>query len=147
MKRIHLTLIFIALFLACKPEIDTSKVDNYKLKEALKMAQAKIKDLKSADDLVHIVYFKLKEDASKDGLIAEIKKLEGIDVLKNLEVGTFQDLGDKRAMSQFDVVMQMEFENETDYKIYQAHPIHLALKAAAGAYLAGPPVTYDYWEK
>ena len=111
------------------------------------MAQAEIADLKSADDLVHIVYFKMKEDASKEGLIKEIKKLEGIEVLHNLEVGTFQDLGDKRAMSEFGIVMQMEFANETDYKTYQAHPIHLALKKAVGAYLAGPPVTYDYWEK
>lgn len=146
MKVITFNLCFCGLlFLTACQSTDTSQID--KLTNELIQAKTEIASLKSADDLVHIVYFKLKEDASKKGLIAEIKKLKNIEVLDNLEVGVFEDLGDSRAMSDYDVMMQMEFENEEDYKTYQAHPIHLALKKAVGAYLAGPPVTYDYWEK
>ncbi len=39
----------------------------------------------------------------------------------------------------------MGFDSEEDYKTYQSHPIHLGLKKAAGNYIAGPPVTYDFW--
>ena len=147
MKRIFLALLSVLLFVACQSKIDTYKVENDKLKEALKMAQTEIADLKSADDLVHIVYFNLNEQASVEGLITEIKKLKAIEVVHNLEVGTFQDLGDARAMSYYGVMMQMEFKNEGDYKIYQTHPIHLALKKAVMPYFDGPPATYDYWEK
>ncbi len=94
--------------------------------------------------LVHMVYFKTKENADIKTLIKEIQKIEAIPVLKNLEVGTFKNLGDSRAMSEFGVFMQMRFANEADYQSYQNHPMHIALKKSAGPYLAGPPVTYDY---
>ena len=133
-------------FLGCRqnsnPEIE-------KLKSQLESASAEIQKLKTetADkkQLVHIVWFKMKPEADKSELIAEIKKLEAIEVLNDLEVGKFQDLGDARAMSNLDLVMQMSFDSETDYKTYQAHPIHLDLKKAAGGYIAAPPVTYDFW--
>jgi len=147
MKNIIFSLSFCGiLFLtACQPAVDNNQLES--ITNELVKAKAEITDLKSADDLVHVVYFKMKADASKEDLITEIKKLEEIEVLHNLEVGVFEDLADPRAMSDYDIIMQMEFEKEADYKTYQAHPIHLALKAAVGQYLAGPPVTYDYWER
>lgn len=97
--------------------------------------------------LVHIVLLKVKENAAIDELILEIQKLSAIPEVKNLEVGTFKDLGDTRALSEYAVLMQMRFENEPDYQVYQKHPIHLALKENTKLYLAGPPVTYDYLTK
>ena len=97
--------------------------------------------------LVHLVYFKVKSDSDQVKLIEEINKLEGIEVLHDLEVGSFEDLGDQRALSDYQVVMQMSFKSEADYKTYQAHPIHLALKENAKSLLAGPPATYDYLKK
>ena len=100
--------------------------------------------------LVHLVYFQLKEGATKSTqqqLIEEIKTLAAIDVLQDLEVGTFQELGDQRAMDQFGVMMQMRFNSEADYKIYQTHPIHLQLREKVKSILGGPPVTYDYWSQ
>lgn len=125
----------------------TAKIES--LKSQLETATAEIQKLKEETtdkkQLVHIVWFIMKSEADHNGLIAEIKKLEKIEVLNNLEIGKFQDLGDARAMSDLDLVMQMGFDSEEDYKTYQAHPIHLGLKKAAGKYLAGPPVTYDFW--
>lgn len=100
--------------------------------------------------LVHLVWLKLKEDASDqdvDALFGEIKKLAAIEEVNGLEMGSFHDLGDARAMSDLDVVMQMRFDSQEDYQTYQAHPIHLQLKSDLVDYLSAPPVTYDYWSK
>lgn len=102
-------------------------------------------DIKTAIyPLTHVVYFKLKPDTDPAKLITEINKLKEIDVLHDLEIGTFEDLGDKRALSDYQVMMSMAFANKADYKTYQAHEIHLGLKVAAKEMLAAPPATYDY---
>ena len=128
---------------------------NPKLEKELLEAQLKLKETeallaeaKSESDenypLVHVVYFKLKPDADKAKLSAEIDKLKAIDVVHELEVGIFEDLGDDRALSDYQMVMSMTFTNDADYTTYQNHEIHLGLKAAAKDMLAGPPATYDY---
>jgi stress responsive alpha/beta barrel protein len=96
--------------------------------------------------LVHIVLLKVKENVDSKKLIEEIEKLNGIPGLINLEVGTFKDLGDTRALSAYSIIIQMRFENEKDYQTYQQHPIHLRLKENTKSYLASPPSTYDYWK-
>lgn len=77
-------------------------------------------------------------------MIEEIKKLEAIEQVHEMQVGQFKDLGDQRALSDYELFLQMSFTDEAAYQTYQKHPIHLTLKEKAGAYLAGPPVTYDY---
>ncbi len=94
-------------------------------------------------NLVHTVYFKVKENKT-DSLIIACKKMSNIKGVKYLEVGRFKDLGDPRAMSDLSIVMQMEFKNQTDYKHYQNHPLHLNLKKTAANYLLGPPITHDF---
>lgn len=94
--------------------------------------------------LVHIVLFKLKPGADQDKMIAEIKKLEAIPVIQELEVGPFQNLGDTRALSEYAIIMEMSFQDSTAYQKYQAHPIHQALKENTLSLLGGPPATYDY---
>lgn len=143
-----LSALLLLTFFSCRQAANTNEVAMLKSKLALAESQLEALKAPEKEQLVHVVYFKTKEGAEND-LIQEIKKLEAIEVLHELEVGTFQDLGDARAMSGFGVVMQMNFDNEAAYKTYQAHPIHLDLKAFAknsGA-LLGPPVTYDYWKK
>ena len=103
----------------------------------------------SSERLVHVVWFKLKPelgDTDLENLLIEIDKLNQIEVVKELEVGKFADLGDPRAMKDFQLVMSMKFESKTQYHEYQEHPIHLALKNVVGNFIAGPPVTYDYWD-
>ncbi|MDF1864785.1 MAG: Dabb family protein [Saprospiraceae bacterium] len=144
----------ILFFSSCKQGIDSQAFEKLKTeldetKTALASANKELMNLQSNDakQLVHIVLLKLKEDVDKPALINEIKKLENIEEVKNLNIGAFQDLGDARAMSDYEIVLSMEFEAEEAYQTYQAHEIHLKLKENIGKYLAGPPVTYDYWEQ
>jgi hypothetical protein len=97
--------------------------------------------------LVHVVYFDMKDDADVSAFITEIEKLRNIEEVQNLEVGTFKNLGDERALSQYELVMQMSFKDSAAYQIYQNHPIHLQLKAAAKSVVAAAPATYDFVRK
>lgn len=145
----YLLLLFPFFLFSCSNPGLQQQLD--KAETALSEAQAKIAKLESnlADEgeLVHIVLFNLKPEADQAALIAEIKKLEEIEVLKDLRVGPFENLEDVRALSDYELIMEMSFEHAADYKAYQEHPIHLALKEAAGAYMAGPPATYDFTQQ
>lgn len=143
--------LWILTFLSCSHTAEITKLKSDLAQTQTELTQIKNEQLKTeqpTQKLVHLVYLKLKEGATeqdKQALIVEMKKLKGIEQVHNLEVGAFYDLKDKRAMSEFDLFMQMRFNNEQEYQQYQAHPIHLQLKENAKAYLGGPPVTYDYW--
>jgi len=128
-------LIIVALFFSCNRNINKVKVNNSPAIEQV---------LEEQFDLVHVVYFELKKAETRDILIKEIKKLQAIEVVHNLEIGTFTDLGDERALSQYDLMMQMDFKNKKEYEIYKSHPLHLELKKVTMSLLAGPPATYDY---
>lgn len=97
--------------------------------------------------LVHLVFFQLKANTDQAAFIQQVKTLAEIPTVLDLEVGPFKDLGDKRAMKEFGLLMTMSFKDSTAYKEYQVHPLHLALKEYAKANLAGPPVTYDFVKK
>lgn len=99
----------------------------------------------TARKLVHLVWFSLKADANEESLIAELRKLEAIDVVRDLQIGRFADVDDPRAMSDMELMMGMAFDSVEDYHTYQQHPVHLKLKEQVGAFLDAPPVTYDYW--
>ena len=101
----------------------------------------------SGKRLVHLVWFKLKPDTDRADFIQQLKKLDQIEPVCDFEVGQFADLKDPRAMSDYQVAIQMGFKSEEDYQTYQAHRIHLDLKSKIGDYVAGPPVTYDYWSQ
>lgn len=103
-----------------------------------------IQGLVTEGSISHIVFLKLNTDADKDKVIEEIKKISEIDVLHDLEVGLFIDLGDARALSGYDLAFSMNFKNESDYHIYQTDTLHLQLKESLKELLAGPPVTYDF---
>lgn len=99
------------------------------------------------NQLVHTVYFKLKENISeeeKTAMLVEIEKLRNIEVVNNLEVGIFKELGDERALSEYEIMFQITLDNEEEYHIYQAHEIHQNLKKEAAKYLGAPPVTHDF---
>ncbi len=139
-------LLFIIIFASCtntavQEELATTKA-------ALNAAQAKITTLQNQiepeGDLVHVVLFKLKPDADQAALLAEIKKLEAIEEMMDLEVGPFKNLGDARALSDYSMMMQMSFADTTAYQKYQQHPIHFALRENTLQYMAGPPATYDF---
>ena len=157
--RLFVLLFSILLLIGCsdnnlKEELINTKEELANLKEEYKDVQSQLgsvsSDLHSNQQefpLVHVVYFKLKPNADQDALIEEINKLRGIEELHDLEIGIFENLEDQRALSDYQLMMSMAFKNEEDYKSYQAHKLHLGLKEKVGAYLAGPPATYDYLVK
>jgi len=129
---------------ALKEELATVKAD-------LKTAKNTISELKTQiepeGELVHIVMFRLKSDADQAKLIEEVVKLKGVEGLMDLQVGPFEELGDKRALSEYAMMVEMSFENKAAYQKYQAHPLHLALKENLKSLMAGPPATYDYLKR
>lgn len=138
--------IFLAGILSCQ---NTQAVEELeKVKSELNAANEKIESLKAQiepeGELVHLVFLKVKEEVEMTKLISELKSLAAIEGLKDFELGPFQNLDDSRALSEYDLLMEMSFDNEAAYQKYQADPIHLALKEKLKSMLAGPPATYDY---
>ena len=96
--------------------------------------------------ILHTVYLDLKEDISKDEMdsfMEAVEELHRITIVRDFKHGAFEDLGDARAMQEFEYALVMGFQNKEDYIIYQKHPIHSQVKNKLKPYLAGPPVTYD----
>lgn len=145
----YLFLLLIGLSVACTNNAVQLELDL--TKKQLEEAQQALSELETATategKLVHIVLFKLKSEADQAKMIAEIKKLEAITEIEELEVGPFQDLGDARALSDYAIIMEMSFQDATAYQKYQEHPIHQALKENTLSLLGGPPATYDYIKK
>ncbi len=140
---------YLILLTACSN--NTLQEEVATLKNNLQDAQEKISSLESQIEeegaLVHLVLFKVKPDADQAALVAEVKKLEAISEVMDLEIGPFEDLGDARALSDYTMLMQMSFANKAAYERYQIHPTHLALKENLGLYMAGPPATYDFMKQ
>lgn len=96
--------------------------------------------------LIHTVYFEVDEEHQKQ-LINELSKMSAIKEVNNLMIGKFEDLGDKRALSNYVIVMQMQFCDQQAYKIYQAHKIHQNLKKEVKSILNAAPATHDFMLK
>ena len=98
-------------------------------------------------DLVHMVFLKTKPDIDQKLLYSELKKLAQIEGLLDFQVGPYQDLGDRRAMTDFNLMMEMSFKDIEAYKAYQIDSIHLEQKSKLADFLAGPPATFHYWKQ
>ncbi len=116
-------------------------------KDAVQQELTSNTDASQKKRLVHLVWFKMKEGFDRDAFVKALRKMDDIEMVNDLEIGSFADLGDPRAMCDFGMVFRMSFENESDYRKYQSHPLHLQLKGKVGDFLTEPPVTYDYWSE
>jgi hypothetical protein len=80
--------------------------------------------------LVHHVFFWLKRPgnpADRDQLIAGLRTLRAIPVIRDLQIGVPASTEKRDVVdNSFDVSELMVFDNATDQKVYQDHPIHLA---------------------
>ena len=152
-KNIMRYFLFLGLFLlgscsnaALESELTTTKTALAKAETALNTANQQLANLQHTGQLVHVVFFKVKAGKEAE-MITEVKKLKAIPVIKDLEVGTFENLDDPRALSDYNLVMEIVLENKEAYEIYQTHPIHLTLKENAKSLVTGPPATYDFIEQ
>ena len=110
---------------------------------------ALIKELEKKEKaaLAHIVFLNIKDELVGDELEYlenELQRMQQIKEVQQFELGLFKNLEDKRAMSEYEVVMKMYFEDSLAYRSYQDHPIHNEIKSTLSEYLETPPVTYDY---
>ncbi|MFK7905054.1 MAG: Dabb family protein [Chitinophagales bacterium] len=148
--------IFASLFTSCQqsPNVQAhlDELEEEVQRKGVQMAalQKKIDELNFIEEkgsLVHMVFFKVKDDIStedKAKLMWVLEGLDDIEEVKNFEVGNFEDLGDERALSDYDVVIQMEFLNAAEYKKYQEDERHIKAKGELKPFLAGPPASYDF---
>ena len=80
--------------------------------------------------LVHHVFFWLKRpgnQADRDQLIAGLRTLRAIPVIRDLQIGVPASTEKRDVVdSSFDVSELMIFDNAVDQKVYQDHEIHQA---------------------
>ena len=147
MNTFNKIILFISLFLAGCQTSNTNLEDklNFTMKELQKTKTA-LKNFQSdpKGKIIHEVFLDLKSKNDINMVIAEIKKLSKIKEVTNLKVGTFKNLEDERAMQDYEIKFQMQFDSEKNYKTYQNDSIHLQLKKQLKQILIGPPVTYDF---
>jgi hypothetical protein len=97
--------------------------------------------------LKHIVLFNMKDslpEVSHDFFLQNMDLLSTIPEVIEFEWGKFAELGDPRALSEYEYIMRMGFENREAYKRYQKDSLHLEIKKKLMPFLAAPPATYDY---
>lgn len=82
-----------------------------------------------SQSVLHQVYFWLKNpdsEADKKQLIAGLKTLESIPTVRQIHVGILASTEKREVVdTSWQVSELLFFENESDQKIYQDHPIHL----------------------
>jgi len=130
---------------ALRKELDTAvfKID-------ILEQQLNSKTTTASGDLVHLVYLDVKNDLEPkqySKLIEDLNQLQGIPDIKSFSLGDFKSMKDERALSDYEIIMSMSFQDEDAYQKYQAHPTHVALKEKLKNYIGGPPATYDYIQK
>jgi len=100
----------------------------------------------SSNKIVHHVFFWLERPGSaddRDALIAGLRTLAGIDVIRSLEIGVPASTEQRDVVdSSFDVSELMLFDSVADQKTYQDHPIHKEFVATCG-HLWRKVVVYD----
>ncbi len=84
----------------------------------------------STPSLVHHVFFWLKrpgEQADRNQLIAGLRTLRAIPVIRDLQIGVPAPTEERSVVdASYDVSELMYFDNAADQKAYQDHPIHQA---------------------
>jgi len=96
--------------------------------------------------LVHHVFFWLKRpgnQADRDQLIAGLRTLRAIPVIRDLQIGVPASTEKRDVVdSSFDVSELMVFDNAVDQKVYQDHAIHQAFVKSC-EHLWAKVVVYD----
>jgi len=152
LNKIFLALSLTMLFTACSnnrladEQRAIAQEQIQKAEKALTEAKTQLAALQSAK-LVHVVMLNIKDDLSEEEiqtLTANMKRIGTIDLVHDFEFGTFADVGDERALSDYEMVMKMSFKSHEDMAKYQENEVHDEVRTKAADYLAGPPAVYDY---
>ncbi len=104
----------------------------------------------SEGELVHTVILSLKDEVTqnrKEKIIEILKSLSDIKVTKGLTVSEKAETEDNRAKTNYNLVLQMSFNDLKDLHLYSVHSSHLDVRSQLKPDLASVPVIYDYWVK
>ena len=115
--------------------------------DGLEPNQDEIASQASVPVIRHLVFLNIKDSLYKDSkkhLIDQINSLALIPYVRSFDVGSFYELDDKRAMREYELILDMSFDSEEDYEAYQESPEHLAVKSELKPSLQSPPLVYDY---
>jgi len=122
-----------------------------KLNTLLKENAALQEQLGSSDDhqgdLVHYVFLDVKDDVSANQykfLIKEIKSIAKIDVVKDFEIGRYENMDDDRELENRDINFKMRFSSKKNYYTYQKSKEHMRVRELLSPFLTQAPLTYDY---
>lgn len=100
----------------------------------------------AAGKIVHHVFFWLKNPdsaADRDQLIAGLRKLAAVDVIRSLQIGVPASTEQRDVVdSSFHVSELMVFDNVVDQKTYQDHPVHKDFVAKC-SHLWAKVIVYD----
>lgn len=100
----------------------------------------------AAGKIVHHVFFWLKNPdstADRDALIAGLRKLAAVDVVRSLQIGVPASTEQRDVVdSSFQVSELMVFDNVVDQKTYQDHPVHKDFVAKC-SHLWAKVIVYD----
>jgi len=148
MKRCFISLISIVLLLGCAEEKDSNTRQLERLEQEIAELANRLENLPDHKaGLTHLVFLNLKDDISPgqvEVIMERINQLGNIANVRNFSIGHYQDVSDPRAMSQYEIVLELAFENAAELASYQKDEQHIAIRADLKKYLASPPVTYDY---
>ncbi len=120
------------------------------MQEELKAAQATIDSLSNAEQtgILHTIYLTTKPDISdedKTQFLEMVKSLGNIQQVKDIEVAERLNVGDEeRALKQYNVVLQIRFDNLEDLRIYDKDEYHAQVRGQLKEYLVGPPASFDF---
>ncbi|MGH1365945.1 MAG: Dabb family protein [Calditrichia bacterium] len=148
MKICFISLISIALLIGCAEEKDSNTRQLERLELEIGELTKRLENLPDRKvGLTHLVFLDLKSDLlpeQLEGIMEKVNQLGEIANVQSFNIGRYQDVGDPRAMSQYEIVLELLFENAARLASYQQNEQHLAIRAELKKYLAGPPVVYDY---
>ena len=100
----------------------------------------------AAGKIVHHVFFWLKNPdsaADRDQLIAGLRKLAAVEVVRSLQIGVPASTEQRDVVdSSFHVSELMVFDNVVDQKTYQDHPVHKDFVAKC-SHLWAKVIVYD----
>ena len=133
------------MFISCN-----SSVDKTALETSLKLTRDSLTTLKrdivrsKKGKLVHLVLFDTKSEDATAELIDSLIILKSIPDVTHFQLGKYESQNDPRALKNYELMMQMQFQNEQAYTRYQLNTTHKRLKETTKHLMAGPPSTYHY---
>lgn len=102
----------------------------------------------SKNSIHHVVYLSINStayDQQESEIMDRLSLLGDIAQVQSFHIGTFTDLQDQRALSDYELVLYMQFADTLAYQQYNQDSTHLAVRKYLAPMLDMPPRTYDYY--